>query len=78
MGLAPMICNQLSGQFSQILVNEIQKHLLPLVAAKLDATKAQIQTEIAQKITITDRVIKENISNICRSKVNNIEIHINA
>lgn len=67
--LGPRLCNQLCGPFSQMFVTEIQKHLLPVVGARLDGIKAQIQTEIAQKLTITDKVIKENISNICKSKV---------
>lgn len=68
-GLGPVICNQLSGQLAQVFVTEIQKHLLPVVGARLDGIKAQIQGEIAQKLSITDKVIKENISNICKSKV---------
>lgn len=59
------VCSQLSA----VLIAEIQKHVLPIVAAKLEGIKTQIQSDIAQKITITDHVIKENISNICRSKV---------
>lgn len=58
------VCNQLSA----VLITEIQKHVLPIVAGKLEGIKTQIQSDIAQKITITDHVIKENISNICRSK----------
>lgn len=72
-GLGPVLCNQLSGQLAQLFVTEIQKHLLPVVGARLDGIKAQIQAEIAQKLTITDKVIKENISNICKSKVRKIE-----
>ncbi|XP_031617309.1 enhancer of mRNA-decapping protein 4 homolog isoform X2 [Contarinia nasturtii] len=68
MGLGPVLCNQLSSQLAQVFVTEIQKHLLPVVGARLDGIKAQIQSEIAQKLTITDKVIKENISNICKSK----------
>lgn len=68
-GLGPVLCNQLSGQLAQLFVTEIQKHLLPVVVGRLDGIKAQIQAEIAQKLTITDKVIKENISNICKSKV---------
>lgn len=68
-GLSPVICSQLSGQLAQVFVTEIQKHLLPVVGARLDGIKAQIQVEIAQKLSLTDKVIKENISNICKSKV---------
>lgn len=68
-GLAPVMCNQLSGQLTQIFITEIQKHLLPVVGARLDGIKVQIQAEIAQKLSITDKVIKENIVNICKSKV---------
>lgn len=56
-------------QLSQVLVTEVQKHLLPMVAAKLDSLKAQIQADVGQKISISDVVIKENIANICKSKV---------
>lgn len=58
------VCNQLSG----VIIAEIQKHVLPIVAGKLEGIKTQIQSDIAQKITITDHVIKENIANICRGK----------
>lgn len=68
-GLGPVLCNQLSGQLAQVFLTEIQKHLLPVIGARLDGMKAQIQAEIAQKLSITDKVIKENISNICKSKV---------
>lgn len=69
MTLVPALCNQLSIQLTQILLTEIQKSLFPIISAKLDAMKAQVHSEIAQKLTITDRVLKENISNMCRSKV---------
>lgn len=59
------VCTQVSA----VVISELQKHVLPIVAGKLEGIKTQIQSDIAQKITITDRVIKENISNICRSKV---------
>lgn len=67
--LTPLVCNQLSKQLSNILTNEIQKHVMPIIAGKLEGIKTQIQSDISQKITITDHVIKENITNICRSKV---------
>lgn len=69
LSLGPMLCNQLSGQLTQVFVTEIQKHVLPVIGARLDGIKGQIQNEIAQKLSITDRVIKENIVNICKSKV---------
>lgn len=47
----------------------MKKHVLPIIASKLDATKSQIQADIAQKLSISDHVIKENISNICKSRV---------
>lgn len=70
-GLGPVMCNQLKGQMAQLFISEMQQHLLPVVGARLDGIKAQIQAEIAQKLSITDKVIKENIANICKSKVNN-------
>lgn len=72
MALTPVVCQQLGTQLSQIIVGEFQKQeklLFPLVVSKLDAMRTGIQAEIAQKMSITDHVIKENISNICKSKV---------
>lgn len=59
----------MSGQLSNTITNEIQKHVMPIIAGKLEGIKTNIQSDIAQKITITDHVIKENIAHICRSKV---------
>lgn len=69
MTMAPALCTQITTQLSQMLLAEIQKSLFPIVSAKLDAMKAQVHNEIAQKLTVTDRVVKENMLNVCRSKV---------
>lgn len=69
MQMAPALCTQITAQLSQVLLAEIQKSLYPIVSTKLDAMKAQVQSEIAQKMTVTDRIVKENIANMCRSKV---------
>lgn len=72
MQMAPALCTQITAQLSQVLLTEIQKSLYPIVSTKLDAMKAQVQNEIAQKMTVTDRIVKENIANMCRSKVMSI------
>lgn len=54
---------------NQIVSAEMKKHVLPIIASKMDATKSQIQADIAQKISVSDLLIKENISNICKSRV---------
>lgn len=63
----------MSGQLSNTIINEVQKHVMPIIAGKLEGIKTQIQSDIAQKITVTDHVIKENITNICRNKVNSTQ-----
>lgn len=68
-GLSQIICTQINVSLNQVVTTEMKKHVLPIIASKLDATKSQIQADIAQKISISDHVIKENISNICKSRV---------
>lgn len=68
-GLSQIICTQINANLSQIVSAEMKKHVLPIIASKLDAIKSQIQADIAQKITMSDHVIKENILNICKSRV---------
>lgn len=70
-GLSQVICSQINVTLNQTVSAEMKKLVLPVIAAKLDATKVQIQADIAQKISISDHVIKENIANICKSRVNN-------
>lgn len=67
--ITKVVCTDLTERLTNILVNSIQKHVLPIVAGKLEGIKTQIQSDISQKITITDHVIKENITNICKSPV---------
>lgn len=68
-GVPPIICSNLSGQLSKVLMNEFKSILFPAINSKLDAIKSQIQTDVAQKLAVSDHVIKENILSICKSKV---------
>lgn len=72
-GLSQIICTQLTVNLNQVVSAEMKKNVLPSITGKLDAIKAQIQVDVAQKIAMSDHVIKENILNICKSRV----IHIN-
>lgn len=68
-GLSQIICTQINATLNQVVSVEMKKHVMPFIANKLDATKAQIQADVAQKLTVSDHVIKENIANICKSRV---------
>lgn len=67
--MAQVIISQISDRLSQIVVSEIQRTMLPLIAGKLDAIKTQIHSEVVQKLTVCDQLMKENISKMCTSKV---------
>ena len=67
--LNQFLFNQFAEKLSNLLIVEIQRHTVPIFVAKLDNIKQQIQTEVAQKLTTTDKVLKENISQVCKSKV---------
>lgn len=42
---------------------------MPLIGSKLDAIKTQIQSDVAQKITACDQLLRDNIAKMCSNKV---------
>lgn len=66
------MCNQITERFSTILVNEFQRHVMPLIATNLDSIKKQIQSDVAHKITACDQLLKDNIAKMCNNKVTDI------
>lgn len=63
---------QVNERLSVVIINEHQRHILPLIASKMDAIKSQIVNDVGQKLLVCDQLLKDNITKICSSKVNQI------
>uniref|UniRef100_A0A1I8PAA0 Uncharacterized protein n=1 Tax=Stomoxys calcitrans TaxID=35570 RepID=A0A1I8PAA0_STOCA len=62
------VLTQFGEMVSKVMTIEIQRQLAPMLAAKIDNLQQQIQLDIAQKLKSFDFMIKENISQACKSK----------
>lgn len=58
-----------TDMIGKVLNMELQRQLLPLVNAKMDQLQNQMQLEMVQKLTVFDKTVKENIAQVCKSKV---------
>lgn len=47
----------------------MQRQVMPMLIAKVDGMQQQIQLDVAQKLTSFEILLKENISQVCKSKV---------
>jgi len=61
--------NHFTDIIGNVLNMELQRQLLPRVNAKMDQLQAQMQVEIVQKLSGFDKAVKENIAQVCKSKV---------
>lgn len=61
--------NHFTDIVGNVLNMELQRQILPRVNAKMDQLQAQIQVEIVQKLSVFDKTVKENIAQVCKSKV---------
>ncbi|CAH1779762.1 unnamed protein product [Owenia fusiformis] len=58
----------LSNKIDRIVKQEIKNNVIPTLAKALDPLKDSLHQEMAQKLTATDSLMKENISKLVRSK----------
>lgn len=61
--------SQINERLSVIILNEHQRHILPLIASKMDAIKIQIHNDVEQQLLVCDQLLKDNIIKMCTSKV---------
>ncbi|XP_037912102.1 enhancer of mRNA-decapping protein 4 homolog isoform X3 [Hermetia illucens] len=66
--LNQFLFNQFPEKQSNMLTSEVQKQITSVIMAKLDVIEQHFQNEISQKLTTTDKILKENIAQVCRSK----------
>lgn len=67
--VAQLVTGQITERISAIMMNEIPRHLLPVIINQLEKMKAQLLTDVSQKLRNCDQVIKESILNMSSSKV---------
>lgn len=63
------VMNHFTDIIGNVLNMELQRQLLPRVNAKMDQLQNQMQLEIVQKLNVFDKTVKENIAQVCKSKV---------
>lgn len=66
--LNQFLFKQFAEKMSEMLILEIQRQVVPVLVTKLDMIKQQIQLDVSQKLTTTDKILKENIAQVCKSK----------
>lgn len=67
------MCGQLTERLAAVLSKDLNRHVIATIGTKLDAIKAQIQSDVAQKLVSSDQLLRENITKACTNKVS---VHI--
>lgn len=67
--MAQVVCNQITERQSAMLLAEMQRHVMPLIAGKLDTIKAQIQADVSHKLSACDQLLRDTIVKVCSHKV---------
>lgn len=52
-----------------MLLTEMQRHVMPMIAGKLDTIKAQIQADVSHKLSACDQLLRDTIVKVCSNKV---------
>ncbi|KAH8378342.1 hypothetical protein KR093_010780, partial [Drosophila rubida] len=67
-GFNQYVMKHFTDIIGNVLNMELQRHILPCVSAKMDQLQNQMQLEMVQKLSVFDKTVKENISQVCKSK----------
>lgn len=67
--VAQFITTQMTDRLTGIIVNQIPRHVVPVIHNQLEALKVQILADVGQKLRNCDQVIKESIMNVTSGKV---------
>lgn len=66
--ISQTVGNLVSAKLEDIVCIEIKDNILPAILEAIDPIKNQLHTEMAQKLSATDHLLKENISKLVQSK----------
>lgn len=61
--------NKMVSNITKEMRKEFQQTLMPQVMAELDKIQKQIQYDVNNKFASTDKILKESIGQVCKSKV---------
>lgn len=67
--VAQLVNTQITDRLTTVMMAEIPRHILPVIGTQLEKLKAQVLTDIGQKLRGCDQAIKESIMNVTSSKV---------
>lgn len=67
--VAQLVTSQITDRLSTVMMNEIPRHILPVIHTQLEKMKVQMLADVGQKLRSCDQVIKESIMNVTSSKV---------
>lgn len=67
--IAQLVTGQITERLTAIIMNEIPRHILPVIVSQLEKMKVQLMADIGQKLRGCDQVIKESVMNVTSSKV---------
>lgn len=61
--------NKMVSNISKDMRKEFQQTLIPQVTLELDKIQKQLQIDINNRFVSTDKILKESIGQVCKSKV---------
>lgn len=62
--------NKMVSNITKEMRKEFQQTLIPQVMSELEKIQKQIQYDVNNKFASTDKILKESIGQVCKSKVN--------
>lgn len=66
--IVQVVSGQVSERTAAVLMAELQQRIVPVLVTRLDQIKLQIQAEVAQKLSVCDQLLRDNIARVCTSK----------
>lgn len=67
--VAQLVTGQITDRLTAIVMNEMPRHILPVLLNQLEKMKAQLLADVGQKLRGCDQIIKESIMNVTSTKV---------
>ena len=67
--ISQMVSKSINERLSVLVINEMQRHILPWISGKLDLINTQIRVDVQERLTTSDELLKENIAKVCSNKV---------
>lgn len=66
--VTPIICTEVNTRLTALVMAAFNTQLIPAIGSMIDIIKQQVQSEVAKKLTASDKVIGDSLSRLCQSK----------